>query len=599
VLLALLASSLTAPAQADPVGAKAAVECPEVVPVGSVTAGMIGEGHTVVRGSTPQPFQVEVLGVLTDGISVGQDMIIINVTDVPGGHVIDQGGGIWAGMSGSPVYVDGKLLGAVSYGFTAAPSPIGGLTPAADMVELLTLGDTPAVKAKKAAAKNTKVKLSAASRRDLAAKAGAGVPRGTLQQLVTPFAVSGLRPKRIDRLQANLDAAGISVRAYSASRAAAPKANAVPSARPQAGGNFASVLSYGDLTTSAVGTTTAVCNDQALAFGHPYFYLGATSYGANDAESLAIVKDNTLGSFKLAQVGADFGTVDQDRLAGIRADLTATPTGADLTTTVRNLDTNASRTGTTRVVEQTALAEILFYAVVGNQDGVFDEVGDGRARSDWTITGRRVGGKTFTISRSNLWASLDDVSLEPAIDAALAADALINNEFEKVTIDNVTFGSDMATKFEQLHITKMEVARPGGNYTSAKSLAVKAGERLKVRVSTRPYRGTTTTTKTLYLTVPKSAKGKSGLLSVAGGLDLAGGGEPDEGCLFEPEGCSDDDEGSLDQVIKGITSAPKNNAIVAQLDLESDDSDAIQTVKATKHHTLTVTGERGILIAVR
>ena len=72
-----------------------------------------------------------------------------------------------------------------------------------------------------------------------------------------------------------------------------------------------------------------------------------------------------------------------------------------------------------------------------------------------------------------------------------------------------------------------------------------------------------------------------------------------EGCLFQPEGCGDDGEGSLDQVIKGITATPKNNAIVAQLDLESEDSDAIQTVTANKHHTLTVTGERDMLISVR
>ena len=170
-------------------------------------------------------------------------------------------------------------------------------------------------------------------------------------------------------------------------------------------------------------------------------------------------------------------------------------------------------------------------AVFANQDAVFDEWGDGTARSDWTITGKRAGGVPFSVSRSNLWASLGDVTIDPADDVAIAADALINNEFEEVTIDNVTFGSDMATKFQQLHITKLEVARPGGKYTSAKSLAVRAGERLKVRVSTRPYRGTTTTTKTLNLTVPKSAKGKSGLLSVTGGLDVgrwrrAGGGLP-------------------------------------------------------------------------
>jgi hypothetical protein len=599
VLLALLASSLSAPAQADPVGAKngLAVECPEAVPISEVTEGMIGEGLTVVRGSTPQAFQVEVLGVLTGGLQGGRDLIIINASDIAGSHVIDQGGGIWAGMSGSPVYVDGKLLGSVSYGFSNSPSPIGGVTPAADMQPLLDSNATPAAKAKDAAAQKT-VKLTKSVRRDLAAKAGAAVP-STMHQLTTPLAVSGIGGKRIARLQSDLDAAGYSVRAYAAGRAAAPAARAVPAARPQAGGNFGAVLSYGDFTAAGFGTTTLVCGDQALAWGHPFSLLGPVSYGASDGQSVAIIKDDTFGPYKLANVGAAVGTVDQDRIAGIRADLTTTPAGSNVTTILRNLDNGKQRTGTTTIVDQASLPGLLVGAVYANQDAVFDEWGDGIARSDWTITGKRAGGAPFSVSRSNLWASQGDVTIDPADDVAIAADALLNNDYENVTIDNVTFGSDMATTFQQLHITKMEVARPGGKYTTAKSLAVRAGERIKVRVSTRPYRGTTTTTKTLYLTVPKSATGKRGLLSVTGGLDLADGGEPDEGCLFEPEGCSDDDEGSLDQVIRGITTAPKNNALVAQLDLESDNSDAIQTVTAKKHHTLTVTGERGILITVR
>lgn len=172
VLLALVAGTLTTPAQADtkPVQA-AAVDCPTAVPIASVKAGLKGEGLTVVTGSTPQRFAVEVLGVLDDGIGAGRDMVIIKVSDVAGGHVIDQGDGIWSGMSGSPVYVNGQLLGSVSYGFTSSPSPIGGLTPAADMLDILKLGGSRAAKAERTAAK-AEVKLSATARRDLASKAG-------------------------------------------------------------------------------------------------------------------------------------------------------------------------------------------------------------------------------------------------------------------------------------------------------------------------------------------------------------------------------------------------------------------------------------------
>ena len=103
VALALVAGLLTAPASAAPI--PDATDCPGVLPTSSVTPGMTGQGLTVVRGATPQPFAVEVLGVLEDGIGAGRDMIIIEVSDLPGQHVISAGGGIWAGMSGSPVYI--------------------------------------------------------------------------------------------------------------------------------------------------------------------------------------------------------------------------------------------------------------------------------------------------------------------------------------------------------------------------------------------------------------------------------------------------------------------------------------------------------------
>src|SRR4051812_4750635 len=83
VLLALLATSLTAPAHAEPEGSSGgtSTDCPAPVPMSSVVPGLMGEGRTVVRGSTPESFDVQVLGVLPDGIGAGRDMIMIKVSD--------------------------------------------------------------------------------------------------------------------------------------------------------------------------------------------------------------------------------------------------------------------------------------------------------------------------------------------------------------------------------------------------------------------------------------------------------------------------------------------------------------------------------------
>ena len=141
VLLALLASSLTTPAQADPVVKKngVAVECPEAMPVGDVTEGMIGEGLTVVRGSTPQAFEVEVLGVLTGALQGGRDLIIINATDIPAvtssTRVGASGLACPAPRSTSTASCSDRCRRASA----TAPSTIGGVTPAADMLPLLDL----------------------------------------------------------------------------------------------------------------------------------------------------------------------------------------------------------------------------------------------------------------------------------------------------------------------------------------------------------------------------------------------------------------------------------------------------------------------------
>ncbi|MFL6065872.1 MAG: SpoIVB peptidase S55 domain-containing protein [Friedmanniella sp.] len=606
VLLALLATSLPGPANAVPeVSADApATACPAPLPLASVTDGMKGDGWTVVRGSTPERFEVEVLGVLPDGIGAGRDLILIKVSDRVGGHVVDQGGGIWAGMSGSPVYVDGKLLGAVSYGFTSSPSPIGGLTPAADMLDLLGLGSrAAALKAKQVVAPVRQVRLPATVRKELAVKSGEAAPRGTLQQLVTPLAVTGLGPKRVNRLQADANGARLNVKAYAAGRATgAATTTTAPTARPQAGGNFAAALSYGDVTVAGIGTTTAVCGDQALAFGHPMNLAGPVHYGASDAQALAIVQDNTLGSFKMANIAAPVGTVDQDRTAALRADLTTLPTMADVTTVIRNADTGKSRAGSTRVADPRSLPGLLPYAAWANYDSVFDEVGDGTATSDWTITGTRGGGMPFSLSRANQWASRAEVAIDPALDLAYAADALVNNETEDVTIDNVSFSSTVASRYEQLHITKMEVSVNGGRYSSARRLTVKVGAKLKIRVSLRPFHQTTTSTTTLTMTVPKSARGRSGELAAVGGVSLGQDLEDgSEGCLLAGGGCADPADVSLSSLMKAITSAPRNDAVVAQLLLQSDDEEAssVTAASSTRLQKLTVSGARSITLTVR
>jgi hypothetical protein len=117
----IVALAATAPASADPPDPPLP-ECADTVTPDQLSTGQDGAGYTVRQGTTVESFDVKILGVMHDGIAPGRDLIIVDASGTP----IDEAGGIWSGMSGSPVYtLDGKLIGAIAYGFSRpARSPV-------------------------------------------------------------------------------------------------------------------------------------------------------------------------------------------------------------------------------------------------------------------------------------------------------------------------------------------------------------------------------------------------------------------------------------------------------------------------------------------
>ncbi len=236
--------------------------CPSLLAESGIVEGMVGTGWTVTTGDTPRPFRVKILGTLQDGIGPGRDLIVIKVSDLPGKHVISQGGGIWAGMSGSPVYLGNKLAGAVSYGFSSGPSRIGGMTPAGQMHRITTYAA--------AAAEHRTVRLPAAMRTRVARATGVTTTSVTaLQRLAVPVVVTAAPGKLRNRLTTSLRHALGSIKVLSGAATSASRASTLAPA-PVAGGNLAAVISSGDITVAAVGTTTSVCGDTVLGFGHPF-----------------------------------------------------------------------------------------------------------------------------------------------------------------------------------------------------------------------------------------------------------------------------------------------------------------------------------------
>ncbi len=194
------------------------------------------------------------------------------------------------------------------------------------------------------------------------------------------------------------------------------------------------------------------------------------------------------------------------------------------------------------------------------------------------------------------------MAVDPANDVGYAVDQLVNNEFEQVKVQRVTYNTSVTTKFQQARITDATVSVNGGAYAKPALLRVRVGDTLRVKVTTQPFQSATKKTTTIAIKVPTKSNGMAGVLEVAGGLD-AGQSDPEDeslGCLLTGEGCDEGQEAtSLNDVIKGITAAPRNDDVVANLLLASDEGDKSAGAAASRRHSEVVSGQRSIDVLVR
>lgn len=482
--------------------AGAADPCPAAFPVDELQRGQALSGMTVAQGTEPQPFQATVVGVLSDGIAPGLDMVMVEAASPD----ISRVGGIWAGMSGSPVYADdGRLVGAVAYGLAMGASPIAGITPAEAMYSIRAYDAVP----------KDRVALPQASQQALVAT-GAATPRevaGGMVTLPVPVGISGLSVRRAqrfaDRIDSRLDLSHAFV--TGSARSQAEVSPVVP------GGNAAAALSYGDYTVAAVGTTTAVCDQQALLFGHPFFFAGSTTMSLHSAEAMYVQRD-LVTPFKVANPGGVVGTVTQDRLAGLSARLDSTPASAAVVSRLRNTASGTTRTGTTRVVTSEYMADLAAFHTLVNAQRVLDSAGRGVARFTWTATGTSAG-KPWSVTRSDVMADRWDIGYMLGFAVYDPLWQITDFPRAEVTVDSVTITGRLNQRYRDREVAKVHVkvgkkwVRLGGPRVPA----VKAGKPATLRVTTYPFKSS----KALrtIVRVPRPPRGYGYIAVSGGGMD--------------------------------------------------------------------------------
>ena len=306
----------------------------DIMKLSEIKPGMEGEGRTIFKGSTIETFTFKVLGVMDKFVS-DRSLIIAEL------HAPElNDGGVIAGMSGSPVYIGGRLIGSVSYGLSNfSRKPIAGITPIEDILKISAVASAPAASVEISDIKidfsrQNARRVAEAIRGELTARMNFS-PVRSLVPIKLFASSSGFSPESVSflgdifvPLQSMALSRDISTRKLSPEMFTLRPADAV-----------AIPLIRGDASYAATGTVTHVDGQKVYVFGHPFFNLGTVDFPLHKAEIISVVPSYE-SSFKLAATRNQVGTVIQDRFSGVLAELGRKPTMIPLKIFLKNRNRN-------------------------------------------------------------------------------------------------------------------------------------------------------------------------------------------------------------------------------------------------------------------
>jgi hypothetical protein len=520
--------------------------------VKDIRPGMVGTGHTVFDGTHVEEFKAHIIGVLENVIGPHRNLILAKLE---GGPLASTG--VIAGMSGSPVYIDGKLIGAVSYALGSFPKePIAGITPIAEMTDSTAFNDVRPPGARvKVEFPLTRESLSAAFRKALnwnrpfadrpndtelsgiTAVAGLGASQlGTmLRPIATPLVMSGFEPDVADLFGGAFRDQGF----VPTGGGVAARAGEMPYEGPLKPGDAVGVMLVGgDLMLGATGTVTHIDGDRVYAFGHPMYNLGPTEFPMTRAYVYTVLP-SLFSSMKLSTTGEVIGTVLQDRATAIAGRLGAGPKLIPITVSLESTRT-PKQTFHFGVVNDPLFGPLMTYATVLNTLGSYERQ---FGAASFSVRGSAKVRKHDAIAFDNLFAG-DQAAMGAASYIVGPMGALMGNDYEKVDFEalDVTFATTEEPRTATLERVWLDDPRP------------RAGRTVPLKVMFRTYRGDEVV-RTLPIDIPANASGSLSLL-VSDGARL-GMNEQREARAPQPR--------SVDQIIRTLNKGRRNNSLYVKL----------------------------------
>jgi len=490
-LLASLSFPCLASAQTS-ASAQTATQDPPIIPVSQIHTGMRGVAYTVFEGVKPEAMEVEVLGVLHNVNGPKGNIILVRLH----GQKVEYTG-VVAGMSGSPVYLDGKLAGALSFRIGEfSKEPIAGVTPIADMLEINALDRSPAEEtssakpalnmvAGKSAAPGETSALSALEK-DSAARDFSNY----LKPIETPLVFNGFSEQAIQLFAGQLGAAGVIpvMGAGSVSNDKQPE--------PLVGGSAVSaILVRGDMDIEATCTVTYVDPQRLLACGHPLLQFGSVDLPMNKAEILATLP-SPLNAFKIVNTTEPVGTFVQDRHTGIMGIFNRQPEMIPVTLSIH------SNTGVKQfhyeVLNNPRLTPVALMVTVFNALHGVNEFGE---EITYRLAGS-IGVKGFPdVTMKNMFApgeSAQPAAMQAAMSLGERFGRIYDNPYNAPAIAGVNLDFDLVRerRWARLESARTDVteARPGDEVILETVLAPYRGERIvqqiPVKIPTSASKGT-------------------------------------------------------------------------------------------------------------
>jgi hypothetical protein len=525
---------------------------PARMPIDEVRPGMTGIGRTVFEGDEIQEFKVQIVGILRNVLGPSRNLILARLE---GGPLAQTG--VIAGMSGSPVYIDGRLVGAVSYSLGAfSKEPIAGITPIDEMIEAARLPERRAVTSRAAlelpvtsASLAATLRAAFTGRRPfasspaevqvIAAPSTAAISASLGPQLLpiaTPLVIGGFDGDVTDLLASAFRANGfLPLGGMAGGNGPVPAAD-----RPLQPGDAVGVnLIAGDLSLGGTGTVTHVDGDRVYAFGHPFYNLGPTEFPMTRAY-VHTVLPSLMSSSKLSTIGQVIGTIRQDRATTIAGTLGDGPSMLPIRISLET-DRGFRRHFSFDVVRDQLFTPLLAYVSILNTLKSYErEYG----AASFSLKGRAQVRNHGELTFEDLFTG-ESPSVGAASYVAAPLTFLLKNDFESVDIEaldiSITSSEEPRTAtIERVWLDTMEV-RPG--------------QTVPLKVLIRGYRGEEVA-REIPLAIPANAGGTLTIM-VADGLRLT---QWEQRELRQPQQAH-----GIAQIVRALNEARRNNRIYIRL----------------------------------